>query len=120
MHSFADELPSDIAHQVHPDWRKNETDYWQVRDGLLTQYQNQWIAFADGKVIAFGPSPAEVFQKAQQSGRHPFVVSVGREHEPTRMRRAEFAYDSEYPDEALPVVTVEFRKDVSAVGVVMD
>ena len=90
MHSLADQLPPDIAQRIHPDWRKNEADYWTVRDGLLAQYRNQWVAFADGAVIASGTSPVQVFHKAQQSGRHPFVACVGREHEPTRMRRAAF------------------------------
>jgi hypothetical protein len=52
MKSLADALPPEIAQQVHPDWRKNETGYWSVRDKLLNQYQDQWIAFADRAVVA--------------------------------------------------------------------
>ena len=52
MKSIADQLPSDIAQQIHPDWRKNEAEYWAVRDQLLSQYQGKWIGFADGTVIA--------------------------------------------------------------------
>jgi hypothetical protein len=120
MHSLADALPSDIAQRIHPDWRKNEAEYWAVRDSLLTQYRNQWVAFADGAVLFSGASPVEVLHQGQQSGRHPFVACVGREHEPTRMRRTEFAYDRSYPNEALPLVSVEFRKDESAAGLVLD
>jgi hypothetical protein len=120
MHSLADALPSDIAQRIHPDWRKNEAEYWAVRDSLLTQYRNQWVAFADGAVLFSGASPVEVLHQGQQSGRHPFVACVGREHEPTRMRRTEFAYDRPYPNEALPLVSVEFRKDESAAGLVLD
>lgn len=94
MKSVADGLPPEIAQQIHPDWRKNEADYWAVRDRLLTQYQNQWIGFADGVVIASGTSPVAVFHAAEASSRHPFVTCVGREHEPCRMRRASFAFEA--------------------------
>jgi len=56
MKSIADQLPPEIAAQLHPDRRKNEAAYWAVRDQLLHQYQGQWIGFADGKVIASGSS----------------------------------------------------------------
>lgn len=99
MQSLADGLLPDVPRQVHPDWRKNEAAYWAARDSLLPQYRDQWIAFADGAVIATGGSPVEVFHQAQQSGKHPYVTCVGREHEPCRMRRASFPYDQSHPDE---------------------
>jgi hypothetical protein len=93
MKSLADALPPEIAQQIHPDWRKNEAAYWSMRDQLLSQYQGQWLAFADGAVIAAAPAPLEVFLAVQQSGRLPFVIRVGHEDEPWyRMRRARFAY----------------------------
>jgi hypothetical protein len=91
MKSLADRLPLEIAQQIHPDWRKNEADYWAVRDQLLGQYQGQWIGFADGAVVASGTRPVDVFHAAEATGRHPFVTCVGREDEPTRMRRVSFA-----------------------------
>jgi hypothetical protein len=90
MKSLADDLPPEIARQIHPDWRKNEAAYWAVRDSLLSQYQGQWVGFADGAAIASGTSPVAVFHAAEASGRHPFVTCVGREDEPCRMRRASF------------------------------
>jgi hypothetical protein len=97
MPSLADALPPDIARQVHPEWRKNETGYWAVRDQLLGQHLGQWIGFADGAVIAAADTPLKVFLAIQQSGRHPFVIRVGHEHEPWyRIRRASFAYDTAY------------------------
>ena|SRR5438128_179411 len=87
MNSLADGLPPDIARQVHPDWRKNEADYWAVRDNLLSQYSGRWIAFADGAVLAAASTPLEVFLAVQHSGRRPFVIRVGHEGEPGyRMR----------------------------------
>jgi hypothetical protein len=86
--SLVDGLPPEIASRVHPDWRKNEQEYWAARARLLPQYRGQWVAFADGAVVAAGYSPVEVFHAAAQSGRHPFVIQVGREDEPTRIRRA--------------------------------
>src|SRR5438270_1777378 len=82
MKSLADALPPDIARQVHPDWRKNEAAYWAVRDQLLGQYRGRWIGFADGAVMADAATPLEVFLAVHHSGRHPFVVRVGHEHEP--------------------------------------
>ncbi|HVC97065.1 MAG TPA: hypothetical protein VND64_25525 [Pirellulales bacterium] len=57
MKSIADQLPAEIARQIHPDWRKNETAYWAVRDQLMGEYEGQWIGYAEGAVIAFGTSP---------------------------------------------------------------
>jgi len=120
MKSLADALPPEIARQIHPDWRKNEAAYWAVRDQLLSQYQGQWIGFADGAVIASGTSPVAVFHAAEATGRSPFVTCVGREDEPTRMRRASFTYDGSYPGEPLPILTLEFRPVSGSPGVSLD
>ena len=120
MKSIADQLPPDVAKFVHPDWRRNEAQYWTVRDRLLSQYQGQWIGFADGAVIAVGASPVAVFHAAEESGRNPFVTCVGREDEPCRMRRVPFAYDVSYPGEPLPVLGVEFRPVSGMPGMALD
>src|SRR5205085_3534304 len=104
MRSLADGLPPELARQIHPDWRKNEAAYWAVRDQLLGEFQGQWIGFADGKVIASGSSPVTVFQAAEASGRHPFFICVGREEQPSVIRRVAFPYDVGYPGEALPLI----------------
>jgi hypothetical protein len=88
MKSLADALPPEIAQKNHPDWRKNEAAYWAVRGQLLSQYQGQWIGFADGAVIVAASTPLEVFLVVHQSGQHPFVIRVGHEDEPWyRIRR---------------------------------
>ena len=120
MKSIADRLPPEIARQLHPDRRKNEAGYWAVRDQLLDQYRGQWIGFADGMVIASGGSPVTVFHEAEASGRHPFFICVGREEEPSRIRRATFPYDASYPAEPLPLISVEFRRVSGSPGVVLD
>ena len=120
MESLIKGLPAEIAKRVHPDWQKNEAEYWAQRDKLLSQYANQWIGFANGRVIASGISPVEVFHTAQATGQHPFVTCVGHEHEPSRMRRVSFSYDTRYPNEPLPVITAEFRKQVGSPGLVLD
>jgi len=102
MKSLADGLPPEIARQIHPDRRKNEAAYSAARDQLLGQYQGQWIGFADGVVVAAGTRPVVVFHAAHQAAEHPYVICVGREEEPYRMRRANFAYDGSYSGEALP------------------
>ncbi len=121
MKSIADQLPPEIARQIHPDRRKNEAAYWTVREQLLDSYRGQWIGFADGRVIASGTSPVTVFHAAEATGLHPFFICVGREEEPCRIRRAMFAYDASYPGEALPVIRVAFRQaSGSPPGVVLD
>lgn len=89
MKSLADTLPPEIGRQVHPDWRKNETAYWAVRDQLLGQYQGQWIAFADGAVLVAAAAPLDVFLAVHGSNQHPFIIRVGHEGEPWyRIRQA--------------------------------
>jgi hypothetical protein len=120
MKSIADQLPPEIAKQIHPDWRKNELAYWAVRDQLLSKYSNQWVAFADDAVIVNSTSPVDVLHAAQQSGRHPFVICVGKENEPDRIRRSVYAYDTSYFGEPLPVMNVEFRQARGALGMMLD
>jgi hypothetical protein len=120
MKSLADQLPPEIARQIHPDWRKNETAYWAVRDQLLGQYQGQWIAFADGAVIAACKTSLEVLHTPGVVERHPFVICVGREDEPYRIRRATFAYDPTYSGQALPLLNAEFRSVRGSAGLALD
>ena len=120
MNSIADHLPAEIARQIDPNWRTNEAAYWTVRDQLLAQYQGQWVGFADGVVIASGSSPVAVFHAAEASGQTPFVTCVGHEDEPTRMRRASFAYDGSYPGEPLPILSLEFRPAQGSPGKTLD
>ena len=99
MNSLIKGLPAEIAKRIHPDWRKNEVDYWAKRDSLVAQYSGKWIGFAEGRVIASGTSPVEVFHAAQAYGKHPFVTCVGHENEPNRMRPTSFSYGSTHPIE---------------------
>jgi hypothetical protein len=92
MKGLADELPPEIARQIHPDRLKNEQGYWAVRDQLLDQYRDKWIGFADGQVVASGRSPVSVFHEAEATGRHPFFICVGRKEEPCRIRRRAFPH----------------------------
>jgi hypothetical protein len=120
MNSIADQLPPEIARQIHPDRRKNEDGYWAVREHLRAQYDGQWIGFANGKVIAAGSSPVAVFHAAEASGQHPFLICVGKEEQPCRIRRAVFPYDVHYAGEALPLIRVEFRPTQGTAGMVLD
>ena len=90
--------------------------YWAARDKLLEQYHDRWVAFADGEFIVSGRNPTDVFHEGQATGRHPFFACVGHEDQPTRIRRVTFSYDTSYPTEALPVVSVEFRTDPTLPG----
>ena len=86
MKSLLEGLPPEIVQRIHPVWKKNEADYWANRDALLARYRDQWVGYADGRVIASGSSAVEVLHAAQASGLHPFVTRVAREYEPSRMR----------------------------------
>ena len=103
MKSLADGLPPEIAQQVHPDWRKNEVAYWDIRESLLDQYRGKRIAFSNGRVIASGTRPVLVLQAAHESGEHPFVICVRREEEPYRMRRSTFVNDTVHAGEQLGI-----------------
>ena len=120
MSQLIDQLPPEIAAQIHPDWRRNEARYWAQREGLLADYRDQWIGFADGNVIATGQSPVDVFHRALELAPHAYFTCVGRENEPCIIRRSSFAYDSTYPGEPLPIMQVEFRSMSGATGVVFD
>jgi hypothetical protein len=120
MKSISDLLPPEIARQVDPRRRKNEADYWAARGQLLPQYRDQWIGYADGKVVASGTSPVAVFEAAEGTGLLPFFVCVGREEEPSRIRRLSSPYDQSYSAEPLPVLTVEFRQVSGNPGTVLD
>ena len=120
MKSIIDQLPPEIASQLHPDRRKNEMGYWAVRDQLLEQYRGQWVGFADGLVIASGRSPVSVLHTAEATGKNPFFICVGREEEPIKIRRASFPYDAAYPGESLPFVSVEFCLASGLPGVTLD
>ncbi len=120
MTSIADQLPPEVARQIHPDRRTNEAAYWAARDQLLGPYRGQWVGFADGRVVASGTSPVAVLQAAEATGLHPFLICVGREGEPCRIRRAAFPYDASYPGEPLPQIRVEFRPTGGSPGVVLD
>jgi hypothetical protein len=97
MKSLADGLPPEIARQIHPDWRKNEAEYWAIRDQVVGLYEGQWIGFADGVVVASGTRPVLVFHAAHKAAEHPYIICVGREDEPYRMRRANVANDTAGP-----------------------
>ncbi len=86
MKSIVDQLPPEIARQIHPDCRKNEAEYWAVRNQFLDKYRGQWIGFADGRVVASGTSPVTVFHAAEATGLRPFFICVGKEDQPCRMR----------------------------------
>ena len=57
MKSMADGLPPEIAAQVHPDWRKNESAYWANREAIRAQYEGLWVAYANGRRDRIGHEP---------------------------------------------------------------
>lgn len=88
MSSLADGLPPEVAALVPHLWRDNERAYRAGRDALLAEYGGQWVAFADGAVVAAGRDPVEVLGVATSSDRHPFYARVGAEDTPTAKFRS--------------------------------
>jgi hypothetical protein len=120
MTSLSDGLPPELAQQIHPDWRKNEADYWANRDQLLAEYGDQWIAYAGGRIVTCGANPVPVLDAVLASSEHPFFTRVGREFEPwCRIRRTSFPYDSAYAGQPLPVVAIEFRSQPGTPGLAL-
>lgn len=116
MDTLLDGLPDEIRSRVHPDWVRNEAAYWAAHADIAKRYTGLWIAFADGAVIAAGDRIVEVAHKAKELGRHAFVAKVGSEGMPQRIRRMTFAYDTKYPGEALPVISVRFAESQDQAG----
>src|SRR5262245_21269461 len=72
-------LPLDQQQRLHADFLKNEQDYLRVRDRLLTTHSGQWVAVAEGRLIACGTDLMRVTQQATDHGGHPYVAKVGEE-----------------------------------------
>jgi predicted aspartyl protease len=119
MTSLADGLPPDVAARLSPEWRANEAGYWAARPELLAAHRGDWVAFADGAVVAAGRSAVEVLHAVADRPARPFVARVGAEDEPCRMRRAAFGYDTAYPGEPLPQLSAEFRAASGQPGVAL-
>ena len=83
MKSLADGLPPEFAKQIHPEWRKNEAAYWDVRETLLDQYHGQWIGFADGRVVASGIRPVVVFHARIGRRTIRFVFALDEKTSPS-------------------------------------
>jgi hypothetical protein len=102
-------LPPEQKQRLHADFIANERTYLQMRDSLLSRYRGQWVAVANGKVIASGGNLLRVSEAAAAVGGHPYIALVGAEDQVVfRVRRAEFSYDPAYQPFALPQITVTF------------
>ena len=91
-----------------------------MRDELLAQYAGQWVAFAEGRVVAAGRSAVAVTHEAGRT--HPFAYEArcGHEFEPSRIRSAVFSYDAAYSVEAMPFFSAECRSELSSQWVALD
>lgn len=101
MKYLFEQLPPDIAAQLHPDRKANEIAYWAAREELRAQYEGEWVGFADGRVVASGRIPVDVIHDGEQTGLYPFYICVGKEDQPCKIRRATIANDTNYPGQPL-------------------
>ena len=102
-------LSAEQQRRLHPGFLANERHYLRMRPQLLEQYQSQWVAIHDGRVIAHSGNPLTVMEAVGRAGCHAFVALVGQENRAVfRVRRREFHYDTTYQPFALPRVEVAF------------
>ena len=62
--------------------------YWRMRDELLMQYANQWVAIANGALVAHGDSASKVMLEAYRKtgSKVLYVNKVGDEKRTMRER----------------------------------
>jgi len=62
--------------------------YWRMRDELLTKYANQWVAIANGALVANGDSASKVMLEAYRKtgSKVLYVNKVGDEKRAMRKR----------------------------------
>lgn len=102
-------LPQDQQQRLHADFLANEQSYWKIRDSLLGNYRDQWVAVHDGKVVAANSDLLALTDEAAAAGNHPYIALVGSEETVLfRVRKAAFAYDQSYRPFALPRITATF------------
>ncbi len=92
-------------------FQKEKEAYWQLRDELLKTHLQQWVAIADGKVVAAGDSADDALAMAyQRVGPRPLYINkVGTEETASRkkIRQIESArYSTDY-DPPMPMLTIE-------------
>jgi hypothetical protein len=80
--------------------------YWRMRDELLTRYASQWVAIANGALVANGDSASRVMLEAYRKTGNKvlYVNKVGDEKQAMRKRirhytvgRYDLAYDPPAP-----------------------
>jgi len=70
-------LPEEQKKRLHPDFVKNEQQYWRRRDQLLKQYLGRWVAFHQGQIVAVSQ---DIFNITDQVGKlscHAYITKVG-------------------------------------------
>lgn len=94
-HRLVPQLPKSLLNSLSAEYLANESEYWQVRDQLLSQYAGKWAAFHKGRVVVCGDDWDAVMREAGQKGYSTaYIDRVGRESELRfRCRRVTFSYD---------------------------
>ena len=92
------------------EFKRDEQDYWQRRNNLLSDYEGKWIAFHNKEIIASGDSIYEVtFLALQKSNSCAYITKVGEEDKlMVKVRRQEFGYNLNYQPFPLPQANVRF------------
>ena len=107
-------LPEVQKKRLHPDFVKNEQQYWRMRGELFKQYQGKWVAIHQGRVVAVSQDIFNITDQVGELGCHAYIAKVGKEDKVVfQVRRKDFAYDTSYQLFALPQVDVTFSNKVT-------
>lgn len=102
-------LPEEQKKRLHPDFVKDEQQYWRMRDQLLRQYRGQWVAIHQGQVVAVGQDIFAITDQVGKLGCRAYIAKVGEEDKVVfQVRQINFAYDTSYQPFALPRAAVTF------------
>lgn len=95
--------------EIEEGFRKDEQDYWKMRDELFKKYKGKWVAVHKGRVVACGDDMIELIQASLKEDGYAYTNKVGDEDKLRfKRRRVSFAYNTDYSPSALPQVRVKF------------
>ncbi|MEA3460053.1 MAG: DUF5678 domain-containing protein [Chloroflexota bacterium] len=96
---------------TNPIFEEQKRAYWQSRDELLKRYPHQWVAIANGVVVASGDSATKVMLDAYRKtgSKVLYINKVGDEERVMRKRIRRYVsghYDFSY-DPPIPMAEVQ-------------
>jgi hypothetical protein len=97
--------------QAKEQFEREKQAYWQLRNELLRQYADKWVAVVGGRVVATGDTSSGVIREAHEKtgSKMGYVAHVGHEDEVLRIRQVTQGYHDSAYDRPLPRVVAQGR-----------